>query len=403
MAGYDINGTKKASMGNMPVIVIAASDSTNSDKEKADIVCTGTHDNATIQSILDSIGERSVVLQFANGHYYFDAFSVHDGYYYGLYLAKYQREIIFRGCNNDHRSNTTDNSSIEQCAVFKVTQSAYDSLPTNQESYFIGSNRAYEFPYKVVGVEAISFYIPNFEKPIIGVDGAYCSDMHVEKCFFTSGGSKDDDTGVNPKCIAVRGCGQGNIGYNYYFKHIKILAWGTGFQITGEHLQVVDCIAQRTAYGFVIGNSSDVPHPRGNNVGGHPITMINCGAEFNKFAAIYFGTIEAYRNFVTIIDFNMEYGLDASNPWGSNTLVTAADNSNYFGSLSYACLSNITWQHVQKNCWDTLNHNKKIKTIDMAAPISGTTADRPTDPVYLSQYFDTTLNQMLTWNGSAWV
>ena len=131
--------------------------------------------------------------------------------------------------------------------------------------------------------------------------------------------------------------------------------------------------------------------------------MINCGAEFNKFAAIYFGTIEAYRNFVTIIDFNMEYGLDASNPWGSNTLVTAADNSNYFGSLSYACLSNITWQHVQKNCWDTLNHNKKIKTIDMVAPLSGATADRPTDPTYLSQYYDTTLNKMLTWNGSQWV
>ena len=36
MAGYDINGIKKAAMGNMPFIVFAASDSTNSDKEKAD-------------------------------------------------------------------------------------------------------------------------------------------------------------------------------------------------------------------------------------------------------------------------------------------------------------------------------------------------------------------------------
>lgn len=403
MAGYDINGYKKANMGNMPFIVIAASDSTNSDKEKADYVCTGIHDNATIQSVINSIGERSAVLQFANGHYYFDTFSVHDGYYYGLYLAKYQREIIFRGCNNDHRANTTDNSSIEQCAVFKVTQAAYDSLPTNQESYFIGSNRTYEFPYKVVGVESISFYIPNFEKPIIGIDGAYCSDMHVEKCFFTSGGSKDDDTGVNPKCVAVRGCGQGNIGYNYYFKHIKILGWGTGFQITGEHLQVVDCIAQRTAYGFVIGNSTPVPFPRGNNVGGHPITMINCGAEYNNRAAIYFGTNTAWKNGITIIDFNMEAGLPSSYAWGSDTLVTAEDGSNYFGSLSYACLSNETWVHTQKNCWDTLEHGKNIKTTDMVAPLSGSTANRPTDPVYLSQYFDTTLDKMLTWNGTNWV
>lgn len=401
MAGYDINGTKKASMGNMPVIVIAASDSANSDKEKADYVCTGTHDNATIQSVLDSIGERSAVLQFANGHYYFDAFSVHDGYYYGLYLAKYQREIIFRGCNNDHRANTSDNSSIEQCAVFKVTQTAYDSLPTNQESYLIGSSRAYEFPYKVVGVESISFYIPDFEKPIIGVDGAYCSDMHIEKCFFTSGGSKDDDTGVNPKCVAVRGCGQGNIGYNYYFKHIKILAWGTGFQITGEHLQVVDCIAQRTAYGFVFGNCSDVPYPRGDSTGLHPNTLINCGSEYNSKGAIYFGT--GHKNAITIIDFNMETGIASTDPWGSEFMVSADDNSNFYGNMSYAVLSNVNWQHVQKNAWDSIAHSKKFKTLDLLAPLSGTTADRPTDPVYLSQYFDTTLNKMLTWNGTAWV
>lgn len=401
MAGYDINGTKKASMGNMPVIVFAASDSANSDKEKADIICTGTHDNATIQNILDSIGERSAVLQFANGHYYFDSFSLHDGYYYGLYFAKYQREIILRGCNNDHRANTTDNSSIEQCAVFKVTQSAYDSLPTNQESYLIGSNRAYEFPYKVVGVESISFYIPNFEKPIIGVDGAYCSDMHVEKCFFTSGGSKDDDTGVNPKCVAVRGCGQGNIGYNYYFKHIKILGWGTGFQITGEHLQVVDCIAQRTAYGFVFGNCSDVPYPRGDFTGLHPNTIINCGAEYNSKGAIYFGT--GHKNAITIIDFNMETGIASADPWGSEFMVSADDNSNFYGNMSYAVLSNVNWQHVQKNAWDSIAHAKKFKTFDLLAPLSGTTAERPTDPVYLSQYFDTTLNKMLTWNGSAWV
>ena len=401
MAGYDINGNKKASMGNMPVITIAASDSTNSDKEKADIVCTGTNDNATIQSVIDSIGERSAVIQFANGHYYFDAFSVHDGYYYGLYFAKYQREIILRGCNNDHRANTTTNDSIEQCAVFKVTQTAYNSLPANQESYFVGSNRAYEFPYKVIGVESISFYIPNFEKPIIGVDGAYCSDMHVEKCFFTSGGSTDDDTGVNPKCVAVRGCGQGNIGYNYYFKHIKILGWGTGFQITGEHLQVVDCIAQRTAYGFVFGNCEDVPYPRGDSTGLHPNTLINCGAEYNSIGAIYFGT--GHKNAVSIIDFNMETGLASTDAWGSQYMISADDDSSFYGEISYAVLSNVNWQHVSKNVWDNNTHASKFKNFDLLAPLSGTTLERPSDPVYLSQYFDTTLDKMLTWNGSAWV
>jgi hypothetical protein len=228
--------------------------------------------------------------------------------------------------------------------------------------------------------------------------------MHVERCFFKSNGNYDDDTNINPKCIAVRGCGNGNIGYNYCFTHIKIIGWGTGFQISGEHLQVIDCIAQRTAYGFIIGSTDEVPFPLGDNVGAHPITMINCGAEYNKLAAIYFGRNAAWRNGITIIDFNMEYGLESTNPWASDVLVTADDNSNWFGSLSYAVLRNRSpWMHIQKNCWDTIEHGKNIKTTDMVAPICGTTAERPTDPVYLSRYFDTTLNKMLTWNGSEWV
>ena len=402
MAGYSINGIKNATMGNMPVIVIAASDSINSDKEKANIICTGTNDNAIIQSVIDSIGERSAIIQFANGHYYFDSFSVHDDYYYGLYFAKYQREIILRGCNHDHRANITTLESIEQCAIFEVTQTAYDALPANQESYFIGSNREYQFPYKVIGVEDISFYIPDYTKPIIGVDGAYCSDMHVEKCFFTSGGDYTSDVNVNPKCVAVRGCGQGNIGYNYYFQHIKILGWGTGFQITGEHLQCIDCIAQKTAYGFVFGNCDAVPYPRGDSTGLHPNTLINCGAEANSIGALYFGT--GHKNAVSIIDMNMEAGLPSTDPWGSEFLFSADDNSSFCGEISYAVLQNFSpWIHIQKNAWDSNAHASKFKTIDLIAPLSGTTAQRPTDPVYLSQYFDTTLDKMLTWNGSAWV
>lgn len=401
MAGYDINGNKLASLGNMPIITIAASDSINSDREKADVICTGTNDNATIQNVIDFIGERSAIIQFANGHYYFNSFSVHDGYYYGLYLSKYQREIIFRGCNHNHKSDNTSFSAIDQCVVFEVTQEAYSELPSNQESYLIGSNREYQFPYKVIGVEDISFTIPDYQKPIIGVDGAYCACMHVERCFFKSNGNYNDDSNVNPKCVAVRGCGAGNIGYNYYFKHIKVIGWGTGFQITGEHLQCIDCIPQRTAYGFVFGNSADVPYPRGDSTGLHPNTLINCGSEYNREGAIYFGT--GHKNAISIIDFNMEVGIASTETWGSNFLISADDSSPFQGEISYAILNNSNWQHVAKNAWDTNAHASKFKTIDLLALLSGTTAERPTDPVYLSQYFDTTVNKMLTWNGSEWV
>ena len=404
MAVYNLSGKGIGANSSFGTINIAASDSSASDKLKADIICTGTNDNATIQAAIDSFGDHSGIIQLANGHYYFDEFSVHDNYYYGIYLPKSQREIIIRGVNHNHKYDNTSFNAIDECAVIEVTQAAYNVLPANQESYVIGSSRDREFPYKIIGVEDVSFTIPNYTKPVIGVDGAYCYCMHVERCFFKSNGEYSNDDNINPKCVAVRGCGNGNIGYNYYFTHIKVIGWGTGFQITGEHLQAIDCIAQRTVYGFVIGNTDEVPFPNGDNVGGHPITMINCGAEFNKTAAIYFGRNSAWRNGITIIDFNMEFGKESSNPWASDILVTADDNSNWFGSLTYAVLRNYSpWIHIQKNCWDTLEHGKNIKTTDMVAPISGTTQERPTDPVYLSQYFDTTLNKMLTWNGTEWV
>ena len=398
---YDYTGEKISTNNLFGTVNIAAHDSTADDKLRADYICTGTNDEQIIQAAIDSFGDKSGIVQLANGIYNIDAFTEHDGYYYGLYLPMKKREIIIRGVSHNHKSDNTSFSATDNAAVINVTETAYNSLSDTNESYVIGSNRTYTFPYKVLGVENLSITIPSNEKPIIGIDGAYCSCMHVEGCFFKSNASYSDDTNVNSKNVAIRGCGQGNIGYNYYFNHIKIIGWGTGFQITGEHLQAIDCIAQRTAYGFVFGTCDDVPYPRGSSTGLHPNTLINCGAEYNSKGAIYFGTGQA--NAISIIDFNMETGISSGSTWGSEFIISANDNSPFRGDISYAVLNNSNWKHVQKNAWDTNAHASKFKTVDLLAPIGGTTSNRPTDPVYLSQYFDTTLDKLIVWNGTAWV
>ena len=403
---YDFSGRALATKSQVGIITVAASDSLPIDKYRADYVCDGVNDRAIIQELINNY-EKGGIIQFANGHYYINEFVVYDGYYYGLYFPKIRREIILRGCNHNHRYGYGTQQMTDNAAVIEVTQTAFDNLPSNQESYVIGSSRDYEFPYKVIGLEDLTVKIPNYTKPLIGFDGSYCADMHVDHCFMYS---TFDDTRpdlINPKCIGIRCCGQGNIGYNFYLTHNKLVGWGTCYQLSGEHLIMIDCLGQNSGYGFLFGTIDDVPHPR-NNTGMHPLTLINCAAEANTICGLYFG--RGFKNPVEIHGFNLECSKGASdswynsNPWYSRTPLSADDDSEFCGTLTYSALRvNAGWTHEPVNLWDTIGHAKKFKTRDLTAPLSGTTAERPTDPVYLSQYFDTTLNKMLTWNGTAWV
>lgn len=400
MGFYNYLGNSvKSEYGSFDTVLIAASDSSEIDKAKADYVCTGVNDQNLIQSAIDSFGTKSGIVQLANGTYNIDSFTAYNGFYFGLYLSQTKREIILRGVSHNHKSDNTSFAATGNAAVLKVTQAAYDALPSDTESTVIGGVRTWTFPYKALGVENLSIYLPNNQKPIIGVDGQFMACMHVDGCFFKTDAAYNDDSAVNPKCIAVRGCTQGNIGYNYSISHNKVIGWGTGFQLSGEHLICIDSIAQRTAYGFVFGNAPFLNTIRVTGL--HPLTLINCGAEYNSMGAVYFGT--GQRNAVSIKEFNMESGIAASATWGSEFLFSADDNCAFFGDITYAVLNNSGWNHVQKNAWDSIAHAKFFKTRDMVAPLSGTTAQRPADPVYLSQYFDTTVGKMMTWNGSEWV
>jgi len=61
-------------------VTIAASNSLESEKAAADVVCTGTHDELTIQRVLDQFDKNSsetVKILFYDGQYNIDGFHVH--------------------------------------------------------------------------------------------------------------------------------------------------------------------------------------------------------------------------------------------------------------------------------------------------------------------------------------
>lgn len=399
MAIYDIDGDQIFPKGGFGVVTIAASNSDTTDKGKADFVCTGTNDQTVIQNAIDSFGDKSGVILLCNGTYNISSFTQHDGYYYGLYLPHKKREIIIKGFNHNHKANNSSFSTTDNAAVLNVTSSAFSALPSDTESYVIGSDRSWEFPYKVLGLEDITIAIPNYTKPVIGVDGAYMACMHIDHCFFKTSGDYSDPSGINEKCIAIRGCPQGNIGYNYYFHHIKIIGWGTGFHVAGEALQLVDVQVQRAAYGFVIGNASFLnDFPRGVSL--HPMTMIACGASYCTNVAVYFGT--GSNASVTIIDFNSEVGVVGG--WSSNTLFQYASNGTIRGEITYRLLSCTNWTPADVNIWGS-DHSadQYFKTTNLHSLKKGTTANRPSDPCFGAEYYDTTISKFVRFNGTSWV
>lgn len=396
---YDANGNLIKTGGIPSTVIIAANDSSNADKAMANYVCDGINDEVELQNAINAFGENSGVIQLCNGTYNIDAFTNHDGYYYGLYFAHYKHEIIIRGVNHNHKSVNLSFDTTDKAAVINVTQSAWDALPSDKESYVIGSNRRWEFPYKTIGLEDLTIAIPDNSKPVVGADGMYLADMHVDHCFFKTNGSYSDPSTMNPKCIAIRGCPAGNIGYNYYFHHIKIIGWGTGFHVAGEALQLVDVQVQRARNGFVI---ADAPflnsYPRTVSI--HPMTMIACGVSYCTDYGVYFGT-NSYAS-ITIIDLNSEVG--TVDNWTNGPILKYMANGTITGTITYRVVSCSNWRPADVNLWGT-DHSADpyFKTTNLHSRRTGTTAQRPADPCFASQYYDTTLGKMLTYNGSAWI
>lgn len=388
-------------------IIIAANDSTEHDKEIADYVCCGINDENVLQAAINYFGDNSGIIQLCNGTYNIDKFKRIDGYDYGLYIEKKLREIIIRGCNHNHKANNSSWIATDKCAVIRVNNVAWNVLDSEQESYVIGSNRAWEFPYKVLGIEDLTIAIPDNTKPLVGIDGMYLADLHVYRCFFRTEGTYTDDLNINPKCIAIRGCPGGQIGYNYSFEHIKIIGWGTGLQFNGEASTIIDVHTQRAAYGFVFGNIDELnPYPRSGGI--HPSVMIDCGASYCSKSMVVFGT--GNYNTIEIIAFNCEEGGDnwavpGSILWKADNLFEYRSNGTMMGSVTYALVDAVGgWLPDSINIWgDDHSADPYFRTTDLRARTKGTTAERPEDPCFMSKYYDTTIEKFIMFNGTAWV
>lgn len=437
------------------IIYVAAYNSSDVDKERADIVLTGSHDEVILNTLIEkmsnagyykynasypnnrefvSSGHRGGKIFLFPGDYIVDGFTTYqytdneDGknvtktYKCGIVFPSshsrdnntpyYTGEVTLEGFVNLYKESNVSAQSSFCGATIRLSQEAYDSVDAsaeNTEYAVIGSDPLFFYSQGFFQLKKLGFYLPENKKPIIAIDGKFSSEIGCEEIFMGTGADVANSDLCDPKCIGIRGCNSGNNGRHYVLKFIKVCGYGTGFHLGGEHLVCEQIIPQRCHFGYVFGNISELNKYEGPSTsyggpygtGFHNLTFINCCFEYVHYGIIFgrgsYSSVSATNaiNGVTFIDLNCEDFRDVTY---YATIKCCEDRGDgcFRGTMTYLCGSH-------GRMWDDIENGKYFDSTNMYAPKIGNTSQRPTNDVELGfKYYDTDLQKYIFRTATDW-
>lgn len=409
-------------------VIVAASNSAEADKARADYVCTGTNDELILQSAVND----SDNVYLCDGDYYIDGFNYEypSGHFNAVCIGKpvssnsnvryKQANAHIYGSNGSIRKMGT---TIEFCggANIHVSDDCYANLDSTKQYAIFGGitkNGVRIYPAAALKIENVSIFLPDNQKKIICIDGwnlARLSINNIHCQAIHSGVEGESGTGaIAPAdlhipvdgCIGVRGTQGSNYGLGNIWKSTMCRGFYEGFAVSGEHVIGIDLGTRFCNYGYTFNRwAMEVAAEYA-----HPITMINCMSEldfnFPYFSSQWYINAAAgtySRQTINIIDFNME-ALPEYLALGGD-LAKESTPGTVFGEISYTAITgySTTPNSVSVQFWES-GHGHNVKTRNMAHAQSGTTTERNSyTPTYMQTYFDTTLNKLLIYDGTAWV
>ena len=409
-------------------VIVAASNSSEADKARADYVCTGTNDELILQSAIND----SDHVYLCDGDYYIDSFDYEypSGHFNAVCIGKplatssnvsyKQANVHIYGSNGSIRKAGTT-IDFYGGANIHVSDDCYEALDANTQYSIFGGvtkNGVRIYPAASLKIENLSIFLPDNQKKIICIDGWNLARLSVNNIVcqaIHSGAGGAYGTGtITPAdlhipvdgCIGVRGTQGSNYGGGNIWKSCMCRGFYEGFAVSGEHVIGIDLGTRFCNYGYTFNRwTMEVAAQYA-----HPITMINCYSELD-FNYPYFrsqwhinaaaGTYS--RQTINIIDFNMEV-LPEYLALGGDYAKESTPGT-VFGEISYTAITrySTTPNSVSVQFWES-GHGHNVKTRNMAHAQSGTTAERNSyTPTYMQTYFDTTLNKLLIYDGTAWV
>jgi hypothetical protein len=374
-------------------ILIAALNSSDADRKRADLICTGKNDEQVLNQAITSLVHGGTI-QLLDGDYYIDSFSCedHSAIFFG-FNDGLARVINIIGDTENKSYNTRFGVTLH------VTEAAFRAMkPGITYRVFYGASAKPESPgdfYTYTHVNNVNFenfyiYYYDASRSVIGIDCINFGSCFIRQVgIYTESYFQDRFMHLKPATpckgsVGVSSCHGSNdemsrVGYDT----VNVGGLYIGFQFNGvDHLIVKSCAASRCCYGYVFSQSEKT------------IMMLNCSDEGNTHMPRFSGI-----GHLTNIDYNIErFNADfiPDDPEGdTEALAVESLSGGWHGVITYTLQGkafgiNRFWKEGNGVNFRTINlcHNRNT---------------RPENPEYLESYFDTQTNRMLIWNGKNWV
>lgn len=305
-------------------IVVAPSECNEALFGCADLVCTGSHDELTIQMAIDRAVEEGKNVYLLNGTYRIEGFyDFGDGGPKAAICApNVGREIAIVGQNAVY----SENSGVRLYVPAETLATLPDATETSDADANVQDTA--RNPVDVFRttwcrrglssgscllLENLHFSLSHNQKPIRCVDLRRCDlpELRTVKC----GAYADMEAGLGkPPAVPAKGCigitmtDGSNAGYSNFY-NCGASGFYEGIQVSGEHVVMENCYAIMNYYGYTFGNYEI------NCGANHPITLINCMDERNVCLPLFCGCGDAEKGTgrrlqglqeVTMVSFNME-------------------------------------------------------------------------------------------------
>ena len=381
-------------------IFVAASNSKPRAKAKADYVCTGVHDELTIQKAIDEAVKEGVGVLLADGKYNMEGF-----YDFGdggpktaLCFPRITREFAFFG--ESYSDGVEPDGEQNETAILYVTEAALDTIGDGEYDVLRGAwTERGILNGSALHLNNLCVALANNQHPVRCLDLRRTDAPYIENVrlrgVYDAAFAKAFD-------IPVKGCigmtmtdGSNNARADYI--NVFARCFYEGIQAGGEHSVCINCGASAGAYGWTFGNYD---FHCGFN---HPITLINCLDETNIHLPYfgdcgdhdYDGKLLRGRQEVTMISFNLEH-FDSQSPGGKmGDLMREKVPGSWCGSIDFTYQPD--WCHTNDiacRMWENDGSGVNIRTRNNCHKAVCTTAERMSYfPMYGETIFDTDLNK----------
>lgn len=304
-------------------LTVAASNSCQADKDKADLVCDGDHDEATLQEAVDMLRGCGVI-SLAPGSYIVDGFSMaEDGTGYAVRTG-YKANLRIEGSAPAWGG---------MGAKINVSQECYDSLSDDVIYSVIGgtSGDFFQTMSQNIELEGITVNLPGNQKRIICIDGYNTGRMSAIRCN-CNGPKNNRETDITlgvMDCVGIRGLKGSNNGTATEFSHCTVVGLGVGFALSGEHLVLISSTSIGCTYGFTF---NQYPNNFQGSAQVHPITLIGCHDEVSANYPKFFDN--PLGQSVVMINFGVEH-YPKNRALGGN-YATETTPGQWHGTITYA-------------------------------------------------------------------